>query len=178
MHFDGSNRSKCTAGDNIVRLRSGFWLYLAIQTPLCQHFPNMRAYVCVCHPDFCDCYLYSIQTVGAHSSLISACQSHDAKGCVFLTQAGREGGRMTNTHLCWQPLLCSLKGQCLTGNFNINTVTNSHTETSEKQSVTDILKQKAKIPLSVWPGIWKTSLTPWYTDPYIKRSCISHFPLW
>lgn len=49
IRSDGSYRSKCTARDNTVGRNLDFQLYLATQTPLCQHLLSLCECLSVCH---------------------------------------------------------------------------------------------------------------------------------
>lgn len=53
IHFDGSYQSKCSAGDNIVRLRSGFLALFdnadTIVSTLPRAAESVCMSVCVCH---------------------------------------------------------------------------------------------------------------------------------
>lgn len=99
-----------------------FWLYLAMQTPLCQHcWMLLSLCACMCARVSSDCgdhYAYSAQARWANSSLISARHEPSCYRIQVFSSSRREGGHMANTRLWCQLLL--LKGQRLAENFNVN----------------------------------------------------------
>lgn len=74
---------------------SDIWLCLAIQTQLCQHLLSLWAYIAYMWSVICGVlYSYSMQTVWANSSLISARQSSR----IHVLSSSRRGGGTYGKH--------------------------------------------------------------------------------
>lgn len=95
IHFDGSYRSKCTAGDNIVRLRSGFLALFGKADTIVSTLLSVAESVCVC---VCVCHLTVViimHTAGRLDELIPLWYTHARalalkKSSASLMEQGRQ----------------------------------------------------------------------------------------
>lgn len=179
IHFDGSYRSKCTAGDNIVRLRSGFLALFGKADTIVSTLLSVAESVCVC---VCVCHLTVViimHTAGRLDELIPLWYTHARalalkKSSASLMEQGRQDAWRAHASgagdsSVWRRLAENFKVK-----FKCPAPRLADTHTHQKNSPVTTRSSENTLFCQTW-GL-KETLTSWCTDVYMKS--VWSFSLW
>lgn len=192
IRSDGSYLPECSAGDNIVKLRSGFlgfiWQCRRGGVKHCRLSPSPCARACHLTAVIIMHVIYSLAP--AYSSLISKCQTLGAKEFKCFPLAAGRGGHMANTRLLLRDqkrtFMCSSNGRRdFTNTEHAGTHKHTHTriENLGKSLLPHTRGKKQKYDRASDLGLLKTHsrLDVWMffrKDLDVLRACHSHDIYW